>query len=284
MLLYITKKIIYNQNDVFLICCLVLLCFLRPESFILVLFILIRNIYLRQFKPAIYSTIPLLLLLIWMTRNLLIFGSFSMINPIMSSRAMIGSIYGVIYVEEPHSFHKKYNYYEGFDYVNNREFVKEYKSVVKHELSEYILHHPFKYIQHRITSILKCFSYISLHGEHMPDKDWKIYSTDDRDFIIKNNSIWGYSNLLSNKDYLRLIVRLLYNLSLVFGHFAGLIYILINYKHFKIILFIFLTFSYLFIVESDMRYFIFVQLICICFAFIWLLQIGQYSVSRLKKI
>ena len=117
----------------------------------------------------------------------------------------------------------------------------------------------------------------------MSDKDWKIYASDDLDIVIKNNAIWSYSNMISNKDYLRPFLRFIYYILLITGHWMGLGYIIYNHKRFGILLFMLATFSYLFIIETDMRYFIFPQLICLCISFTLLLQIIGQSILRTKK-
>jgi hypothetical protein len=274
-LVYLTKKIVYNETDYRMAIALVALCLLRPEGFIVVFFILGRNIFLKKYKPSLWLLLPLVSLFLWQVRNEKVFGSFSLVNPIMSSRAMIGSVYGYIYVVPPHPFHEKYNYYKGFDYVNNKPFVAEYKQVVAESMKKEILGNPIGYLLHRIRWVSQCFFYTSFNNEHLPDKNWHFLTTTDRKVIEDANATWAYGRMWHDRDFIRLLLRLLYNGSLLLGHLAGLIFMLFNFRRFGAVLFVFLSFGYLGIVEADMRYFIFPQLICLCIAFSMLLQVKE---------
>ncbi len=273
LLTYITRKLVCDSTDHWVALALTALCFLRAEGFLVVLLVLIRNISLKHYQTSLWLVLPLLCIVLWQYRNEKVFGSFSNVNPILSSRALIGSIYGVIYVDQSHPFHNKYNYYEGFDYLKKKDFVRIYKQVVEQELKNYITRDPLGYIKHRLYWVSKCFSYLSLHGEHMPAPNWSFTTSTDRQQVLKNNLAWGFGTLTANKDYVRLFIRLLYNGSLMVGHFVGLFFIILNFRKTRIIIFMLSTFGFLLIVEADMRYFIFVQMFCLCMAFLMLIRL-----------
>jgi hypothetical protein len=262
---FLLKKIVHGEYDWELSVVLLLLCLLRPEGYVFCVFILGRLLYLKYLSKTGFVLLPLMMVLIWMGRNQYFFGTFSLVNPIHSSRAVIGSIYGAIYTE-PHPFHIRYNYYEGFNYPQSRSFVEAYNAVVKNEMIRIISEQPLSYMLHRLYWMAKCFSYVSFFTERLPDKYWHFTTSNKFEETQQINSYWSYSNLWLQKDYFRLALRMLYNGGLALLHFLGLFYLLFHYRKLKDLFFIFFCFSYIFIIEADMRYFIFIQMMSICLA------------------
>ncbi len=270
---YITYKILYKKHDILLYIVVTLLCFLRAEGFIIAIVVFALTTLSNNKKQALWILIPIISLNLWQYRNLQLFDTYTIVNPILSSRALIGSIYGVIYLEKPHEFHKKYNYYEGTDYKRKKAFVKEYKEIVSKELKNYILQNPLQYIKHRLYWASKCYFYLSFNHERLPNEQWGFSRTINRAEIEKTNQTWGYKQLLEKKDYFRLGVRLTYHISLAVGQLVGLLYLLFFFRRFWKVLLVLATFGYVFIVEADMRYLIFPQTIALLMGFCLLLQL-----------
>ena len=273
-LVYIAKKILYNEMDARLALAIAALCLLRAEGFIVLGFVMLKILIHKQFKPLLWMLIPILVIASWQYRNLKVFGTYSMVNPILSSRALIGSIYGAIYVDNVHPFHKEWDYYQGMDYVRQKEFVAAYKNKVKEELMAYVSEHPWEFIKHRLYWIFKCFSYISFNHERLPDKNWVYDSSRTYEQVLAVNQQWAYRNLLAEKDYFRLFLRLSYNLGLATAHLLGLVFLLIKFRRNWWLIYLLGTFGFVLVVEVDMRYLIYPQFICFLlffeFLFAWL--------------
>ncbi len=279
LFIYGFRKVLYRQYDWKLAIALCAFCLLRAEGQYFIYFLILRELFLKNYSKIIFYTIPLVVVVLWCVRNKTNFGTFSLVNPILSSRAMIGSIYGFIYVSEKNEFHTKYDYYQGRDYVNRKQFVTEYKEVVRKELINKIFHEPFDYIKIRIKQIAYSFLYIGFNLEHLPDSNWKFQANQSFEQITQNNQCWAYSMILKNKDYGKLLARLVYNGGLAFMNLFGFIFIFINYRKLLPLLFILLNFSFVFIVEVDMRYLITIQSVSVC-AFVMLC----YSIFKHRTI
>jgi hypothetical protein len=225
---------------------------------------MLREIVLKNYKVLIKFFIPLFVAFLWMGRNQYVFGSFAMINPIMSSRALIGSLYGTIYHPANTEFHSQYNYYEGRDYVNKKDSVNKYKAAVKREVINALLHHPLNYLFTRLKQILYGFFYIGFNNEILPDQNWKFYSNLEFSKQKEINSQWSYQNLIENRDYLRLIIRCMYNGGLLFFHLSGVLFIFFNRKIIRPLLPLFINFWFILFIEVDMRYLITIQSISFC--------------------
>lgn len=278
LIIYVLKKIVFKEYDVRLTLSLSALSLLRPEGYTFVVLLILRELYVRNFRAIPWVAMALIAPLGWMTRNLLVFDSFSLVNPIHLSRSLIGSIYGVIQVTEAHEFHARYNYYQGFDFETSKEFINAYKNMVRAELVKYISEHPVEYLGHRIYRVVKAFSYLSFNMERLPDLNWNFLKDPTWDQAAAVNSYWSYSNLIAKGDILRLAIRVLYNGGLAMIHFGGLWQILEDYRIAKPVLFISLTFFYVFFVEADMRYFITIQ--TLSFAFFTRLVVNLYRKMR----
>lgn len=285
LFIYSFRKVLYKQYDWILILALCLFCLLRAEAQFFVYFLIIREIFLRNFNKIPLYIIPLLIVTLWCVRNKQNFGSFSLVNPILSSRALIGSIYGVIYVsnEDRNEFHTKYNYFEGRDYKNQKEFINQYKTIVQKEIQNKVLNDPLDYIKIRIYQISHAFLYFGFNLERLPNDNWT-YSNKKLSFqeILNTNQKWAYSNILKNKDYDKLIFRLLYNGGYAFIHLFGLIFIFINYRKLLPLIFVLLNFSFVLIVEVDMRYLITIQSISVCSFLLMCYSIIKYKSLNLN--
>jgi len=276
LIIYIFRKDLYKEYDAFFFFANSAVILLRPEMYTFVLLLFVKNIIFNRGRYLIYFCFPLLVAISWMYRNKVEFGNFTLVNPILSSRAIIGSIYGKIYMAEPHPFHDKYDYYQGKDYIHNIGFINEYKNVVSHEFTSYIKRNPIKFILHRIKMITYGFSLVAFNMERLPDEHWKFYSGDNRAMITTTNATWAYSYLIKHHQYFKLFLRLLYHSNYLFFHFLGLIFILLNYKKLYPIIFIFISFGYVFLVEVDMRYLITLQVLCYSFGVVALINLIKY--------
>ncbi|MBK8353115.1 MAG: hypothetical protein IPL21_16070 [Saprospirales bacterium] len=128
LFIYAFRKVLYKKYDFKLAIALIAFCLLRAEGQYFIYFLILRELFFKNFSKIIFYSIPIIVVMLWCTRNKTNFGTFSLVNPILSSRAMIGSLYGFIYVSERNDFHTKYDYYEGRDYVNKKSLLRNIKS------------------------------------------------------------------------------------------------------------------------------------------------------------
>ncbi len=282
LIIYFLKKIFYQEYDWRFSLAMVLVVFLRPEGYIYILFLLSRTLYVGYYRKLVVFVLPILCIVGWMTKNKQVYDTFSMVNPIMSSRALIGGIYPQINTKKSHPFHDKFNFYKARDYVHSELFVKQYKQEVRKELIQFLKDKPLIYLAYRVKSILYSFSYIAFNEELMPDKNWRYQRKASYEQVRKNNARWGYQTILTNKDWVRLLLRLMYNGSLLLMNFIGLFVILFNFRKLKVFIFTFMLFSFIAVVEVDMRYFLTIQLLCCCFFILGLRNLWLYRSLRLR--
>ena len=283
-IIYCFRKVLYRQYDIFLISALVLFCFLRAEAQYFIYFLILRDVIKKQFNRLLIYTVPFLFIALWCVRNKINFDSFSLVNPVLSSRAMIGSLYGVIYEKADSDFHDRYNYYQARDYINNKAFVLKYKNAVKEEIKEKLLSDPIGYIRIRMKQFSKGFLYLMFNMEQLPDDDWKFKKHKNYKELITVNEKWAYSTIWKNKDYSKLFARLLYNGGFAFIHLFGFLFIFFQYKKLLPLLFILFNFCFVAIVEIDMRYLITIQSVCVCAFIILLYALIQHKTLKLDWI
>lgn len=283
-IIYVLRKVLYKHYDWRLFLALSAFCLLRAEAQYFVFFLIIRELFLKQYTRIFLYGIPVCIVLLWCARNKSNFGAFSLVNPVLSSRAMIGSLYGYIYMENRNEFHAKYDYYNGKDYVNNKKFIEDYQKVVRLELKHKLLHEPFDYARIRIMQIARGFLYFGFNLEQLPDKDWKYKKDATFEEISANNSEWAYGKILENRDYAKLCARLLYNGGLAMIHLFGVLFIFLNYRKLLPLLFVLLNFCFILIVEVDMRYLITIQSISVCAFIVMCYSIFNFRTLKLNWI
>jgi hypothetical protein len=284
LFIYAFRKVLYNKYDWKLAIALIAFCLLRAEGQYFIYFLIIREIFKKKYSRILFYIIPICVIMLWCTRNKNNFGTFSLVNPVLSSRAMIGSLYGFIYVSERNDFHIKYDYYEGRDYVNKKEFIEKYKKAVQFEIKNKLLHEPFDFIKIRINQIAHSFLYFGFNLEHLPDTNWKFSKNLSFNEILINNKQWAYSTILENKDYGKLLGRLLYNGGFAITHLLGLLFIFINFRKLLPFIFVLLNFCFILIVEVDMRYLITIQSICVCSFIILCYSVVKHRSLKLNWI
>lgn len=277
--IYSLRKVLYKQYDWKLTIVLSAFCLLRAEGEYFILFLILRELFLKSYKRITLYLIPICIVLLWSERNKSNFGTFSLVSPVMSSRALIGGLYGYIYTSDRNDFYTKYNYYDARDYVNKKEFIATYKKVVRDEIKNKLTHEPLDYAKIRVNQIAHAFLYFGFNLEHLPDHSWQYPKHPTVEELQQINSEWAYSTIFHNKDYVKLILRILYNGGLGFMHLFGFLFIFINYKKLLPLLFVLLNFSFVLFVEVDMRYLITIQAVCVC-SFI----IMSYSLIKYRTL